>query len=183
MLSLLVISFCTIIALGFGAASALSDLNRLIIPNNYVMFILGAFVVAFLAALILVPEAEFFLSWKNHLLSGGLTFIVTFVMFHFKAIGGGDAKLLSVYAFWTGLGGLMSLVFFMALVGGLLGGMTLLFNKKKLVKNPKEGSWIARAQSGEKQVPYGVAIFVGALISFWSVGYLQPEQLMKLAGG
>lgn len=183
MVSVLIISFCTIIALGFGAAAALSDFNRLIIPNNYVLFIVGAFVIAFLASLIFAPEAIFFSSWKNHLLSSGLVFIVTYILFHFKVIGGGDSKLLSVYALWAGLGGLMPLLFFMASMGGILGVFTLILNKKQLVNKPAEGSWIAKAQSGLQEVPYGIAIFVGALSAFWSVGYLQPSMLMKLAGG
>lgn len=183
MILVLIISFCAIIALGFGAAAALSDVNRLLIPNNYVLFILGAFVVAFGTSLIFTAETSFFSSWKNHLLSGGITFIITFGLFHFKIIGGGDAKLLSVYALWVGLSGLMPLLFAMALVGGLLGGATLLLNKKKLIEKPSEGGWIAKAQEGLQEVPYGVAIFVGAVASFWSVGYLQPEHLIKLAGG
>lgn len=183
MILVLIVSFCAIIALGFGAAAALSDVNRLIIPNNYVLFILGAFVVAYVASLILAPESTYFSSWKNHLLSGGLTFAVTFVLFYTKIIGGGDAKLLSVYALWIGLTGLLPLLFFMAFSGGILGVTTLLLNKKKLVANPVEGSWIAKAQSGVQQVPYGVAIFIGAITSFWSVGYLQPNQLIELAGG
>jgi prepilin peptidase CpaA len=183
MILVLIISFCAIIALGFGAAAALSDVNRLIIPNNYVLFILGAFAIAFGTSLIFASETSFFSSWKNHLLSGGLTFVVTFALFHFKVIGGGDAKLLSVYGLWVGLSGLMPLLFYMAVVGGVLGIMTLIFNKKQLVAKPSEGGWIAKAQGGLQEVPYGVAIFIGALGSFWSVGYLQPENLMKLAGG
>lgn len=183
MILVLIISFCAIIALGFGAAAALSDVNRLIIPNNYVLFILGAFVVAFGTSLIFTPETSFFSSWKNHLLSGGLVFASTYALFYFKVIGGGDSKLLSVYALWTGLGGLMPLLFFMAVIGGVLGVSTLILNKNKLIKKPAAGSWVAKAQAGEQEVPYGVAIFIGALVAFWSVGYLQPEQLLKLAGG
>ncbi len=183
MISVLIISFCTIIALGFGAAAALSDYNRLIIPNNFVMFITGSFVLAFITFLIFASDTTFFSSWKNHLLSGGLTFIITYGLFHFKIIGGGDSKLLSVYALWVGLSGLMPLFFFMAVVGGVLGVATLLLNKKKLTATPVEGSWIAKAQSGTQEVPYGIAIFAGALVAFWSVGYLQPSELIKLAGG
>lgn len=183
MISVLIISFCTIIALGFGAAAALSDYRRLIIPNNYVMFIIGAFVLAFSAFLIFASDTSFFSSWKNHLLSGGITFLVTYGLFHFKIIGGGDSKLLSVYALWVGLSGLMPLFFFMAVIGGILGVATLVLNKKKFISKPDKGSWIAKAQSGAQDVPYGIAIFAGALAAFWSVGYLQPSTLITLAGG
>ncbi len=183
MILVLIISFCAIIALGFGVASAMSDVNRLIIPNNYVLFILGSFIIAFLSLLILSPESSFFSSWKSHLMAGGLTFIVTFGLFYAKIIGGGDAKLLSVYGLWVGMNGLIPLVVYMAIAGGFLGAATLIMGKKKLIATPREGGWIDKAQSGEKQVPYGVAIFVGALAAFWSVGYLQPAYLIKLAGG
>ncbi len=74
----------------------------------------------------------------------------------------------------------MPLFFFMAVIGGVMGGLTLLMNKKTIVNKPSEGGWIALAQSGGKQVPYAVAIFVGALFSFWSNGFISPQELVAL---
>jgi Flp pilus assembly protein protease CpaA len=55
----------------------------------------------------------------------------------------------------------------MAVMGGVMGGLTLALQKKKLFKNPKPGSWIEQAQAGKNAVPYGVAISFGFWMSFF----------------
>jgi len=64
----------------------------------------------------------------------------------------------------------------------VLGGLTKLMNKKKLVEAPAEGSWIAKSQAGHMGVPYGIAILFGAIIAFYQLGYFSPEKLALLAG-
>lgn len=180
MILVFIITFCAIIALGFGALAAWSDVNSLTIPNSFSVAIGASFLVAFLLAIIFAPETFFFASWKNHILSGVIVFALTFGLFHFKMIGGGDSKLLSVYALWVGLGGLMPLLFFMAIAGGVMGGLTLLLNKKQLFKKPVQGGWIEAAQAGQKKVPYAVAILVGAVVAFWQTGFISPQELVSL---
>lgn len=181
MLLIFIIIFCVIVALGFGGAAAWSDYSRLTIPNVYAALIGAAFVPAFLAVTFFAPDITFFGSWKSHLLSFVFVFLVTYVLFYFKMIGGGDAKLLTVFALWTGTAGLMPLLFMMAVMGGVMGGATLALSKWKPVKNPAKGSWVAKAQKGAKEVPYGIAIFAGAIFAFWHAGYIQPNELMAFA--
>ena len=186
MLVVFVLTFCALIALGFGALAAWSDFNRLTIPNINSIYIGAAFIPAYLATLILAPEASVFGSWKSHLLAGFIVFVITYGLFYFKLIGGGDSKLLTVFALWVGTAGLLPLLFFMALFGGLLGVATLAIGKLKPVKEPKPESWIAKAQSGGQDVPYGIAIFTGALVAFWQNGYINPQSLVTIveqAGG
>ena len=181
MVLVFIIVFCAIIALGFGAAAAWSDYSRLTIPNMYAVCIGASFIPAFLCASIFASDISFFASWKSHLIAALVVFGTTYLLFHFKLIGGGDSKLLSVYALWTGLSGLMPLLFVMAVTGGLLGLTTLGLRKWKPVQKPVENSWVAKSQSGAQDVPYGIAIFAGALITFWQIGYLQPAELIELA--
>ncbi len=181
MILVFIITFCVLVALGFGAASAWSDFNKLMIPNIYSLLIIGAFVPAFLAITFFSEDATFFGSWKSHLLAFVFTFLVTYCLFFFKLIGGGDAKLITAFSLWTGAQSLIPFLFIMALTGGILGVATLVLNKNKLVKKPLKGSWVALAQKGKKDVPYGIAIFVGALFAFWHAGLIQPSQLMDLA--
>jgi len=181
MLLVFIIVFCAIIALGFGAAAAWSDYSRMIIPNIYAACIGAAFIPAFLATAIMASDVSFFASWKSHVLAGLFVFGITYLLFYFKLIGGGDSKLLSVYALWVGLSGIMPLLFFMALTGGVLGLITLGLNKWKPIKEPVKDSWVFKAQKGEQNVPYGIAIFLGAVASFWSTGYLQIGSLIELA--
>jgi prepilin peptidase CpaA len=173
--------FCTLIALGFGAAAAWSDYARLIIPNPYVILVALAFVPAFLTVTYFTKDVTFFSNWQSHAIAGVMVFIITYALFHFNMLGGGDAKLISAFALWVGLSGLMSFLFFMALAGGLLGVATILLGKWKPVKKPVKGSWIYKAQAGKKEVPYGIAIFIGALVSFWHTGYLKPNELVDIA--
>lgn len=182
MILVFIIVFCAMVALGFGAAAAWSDYSRLSIPNLYSICIGASFIPAFLAIMIFASDASLFASWKSHLLALAIVFGVTYLLFYLKLIGGGDSKLLSVYALWVGLAGLTPLLFFMALTGGLLGVTTLALRKWKPVKQPAKDSWIEKAQAGKQDVPYGIAIFVGALISFWQVGYLKFSELIALAG-
>ena len=181
MVLVFIITFCTIVALGFGAAAAWSDYNKLMIPNLYSVLIAVSFIPAFLAVLFFAPDISFFGSWKNHLFAAVFMFAVTYGLFHFKLIGGGDSKLLTSFALWSGVQGLMPLLFMMAVTGGVLGGSTLALNKWKPIKKPTKDSWIDKSQGGQKDVPYGIAIFVGAIFSFWHAGYIQPQGLMSLA--
>ncbi len=181
MLLVFVIVFCAIVALGFGAAAAWSDFSRLTIPNMYAACIGAAFIPAFLVTSIFAGDVTFFASWKSHLLSAVIIFAVTYGLFHFKLIGGGDSKLLSVYALWVGLQGLMPFMFFMALAGGVLGVTTLALKKWQPIKNPAKDSWIEKAQAGKQEVPYGIAIFTGALAAFINAGYFNISSLVELA--
>ncbi|PZQ47726.1 MAG: hypothetical protein DI551_02895 [Micavibrio aeruginosavorus] len=179
---LFLIVFCMLVALGFGLAAAISDFKSMTIPNIYAGGIALTFVVAFLGDFFTGEGMEFFASWKSHLLSGAAVFVATFVLFTFKIIGAGDSKLCSAFALWVGAPGIAAFLFYMSMLGAVLGLTTKLLNKKQLVKEPAEGSWIARSQKGEMGVPYGVAIVFGAIIAFYQLDYFSPEKLALLAG-
>ncbi len=178
---LFAIVFCLLVALGLGFMAAWSDARGLIIPNVYPAGILVSFVPAYAAFLIFAPESGFFDGWLSHLLSTLLVFAISFGLFSFKLFGAGDSKLCTAYAAWVGLGGLSAFVFYMALIGGLLGLATLLLRKHKPFAQVKDGTWLAKAQAGENAVPYGIAIFGGALASFVWLGYFSPDHLALLA--
>jgi len=186
MIVFFIVTFCIITALGFGAAAAWSDFNSLKIPNIYSILIGTAFVIAFVAMFFFSSEVSLFGSWKNHFLSGLIMFLITLALFYFNKIGGGDAKLISVISLWVGTAGLMPFLFMMAITGGLLGGITLYLNKSSSVKSdndkeniklPHQSLWIKQAKEGARDVPYGIAIFVGALFSFWHSGFIQPKKI------
>ena len=183
MILVFIIVFCALIALGFGAASAWSDVKRLTIPNMYVALIAVAFVPAFIVAKFFAGDASIFNSALNHFGAAALMFAVTYALFTLKLVGGGDSKMISAYALWAGLSGLMPLLFTMAVVGGLLGVSTLLLKKYKPFEKPTKDSWISKAQGGAQDVPYGVAIFSGALFAFWQIGYINPSVLISLISG
>ncbi|MEM6811676.1 MAG: prepilin peptidase [Pseudomonadota bacterium] len=181
MLLFFILVFCALIALGFGGAAAWSDYSSMTIPNLYAICIALAFLPAFFMMNYFAPDVTYFSTWQSHTIAFVSVFFVTYVMFLLKLIGGGDSKLITAYALWVGLEGLMALVFFMAIIGGVLGIITLILGQWKPVKKPAKKSWVALAQKGKKQVPYGIAIFSGAIIAFWQAGYLEPNTLISLA--
>ena len=153
--------------------SCVSDVRSLRIPNLYSLVVLGCFIPAFFFA-----PAAFSPLWY-HLTAMGVMFVLSYIMFCTGMMGGGDSKLGTALALWVGLKGLMPFMLYMALMGGVLGGLTLLLQKKKLFSNPKPGSWIEQAQSGQNAVPYGVAISFG----FWAAFFhtvLQHHQLNEV---
>lgn len=179
---LFLVIFSVLVALGFGIAAAVSDFRSMTIPNLYAGLIVIAFIPAYLADAFTGAGLEFFVSWKSHLIAAAIVFVITFILFTVRIIGAGDSKLCSAFALWTGVTGLAPLLFYMAMLGAVLGLVTKLMNSKKLVAEPKAGSWIAKSQAGETGVPYGIAICFGAIVAFYQLGYFSPEKLALLAG-
>jgi prepilin peptidase CpaA len=179
---LFIIVFCMMVAIGFGIAAAISDFRSMTIPNLYAGCIVLAFIPAYLADAFTGNGVEFFSSWKGHLIAAAVMFVITFLLFTARVIGAGDSKLCSAFALWTGLTGLGPYLFYMAILGAVLGIATKLLAHRKLVAEPHEGSWIAKSQAGEMGVPYGIAICFGAIVAFYLLGYFSPEKLTLLAG-
>lgn len=178
---LFIVIFSVVVAVGFGLASAWSDFKGFTISNIYAAGVIAAFIPAFLVMTFLAPEVVYFASWKSHLMAAAIMFAVTFVLFSFNVIGAGDSKLCTAYALWAGLLGLPAFLFYMTLCGGLLGVVTLILRKWKPFKNPPEQGWLAQAQAGSKEVPYGIAIVIGAIVTFVINDYFDPDALTALA--
>lgn len=177
---LLLIFFLTSIlgVLGLAAMAAYSDLRAMVIDNAYSLIIAGAFVLCY-GVLFLSGKADILAPLWSHLIAGLLMFIVTFILFAVGMLGGGDSKIASALALWLGLKGLPIFLLIMTLIGGVLGVIALILARHPLLKNPQEGSWIARAQAGESKVPYGIAIFGGVLAAFIQLGYLEFSSLIE----
>jgi len=149
--------------------SCVSDIRSLRIPNLYSLIVLACFIPACLA------EPKVFSPLWYYLAAMGLMFILSCIMFFTGVMGGGDSKLGTALALWVGLKGLVPFLFYMAIMGGVMGGLTLVLQKKKLFKNPKPGSWIEQAQAGKNAVPYGVAISFGFWMSFFHTDALHHQ--------
>ena len=101
----------------------------------------------------------------QHLLAGGVVRIVGVSFFLIKVLGGGDVKVLAAAAVWTGFSDLFALLFWVALVGGALTLMLILFRRIAMPQWCQSLRWFARLHR-EAGVPYGVAISFGTLFSF-----------------
>lgn len=173
---LVIFLICVFLTLIIGVLAGLSDVKSMTIPNSYSVFVIALFFVCYLS-LYLSGQNGVFGSLQSHLMSAGVTFLVTVALFMFRVLGAGDSKFGTACALWIGIGHLPIYLFFMTLFGGLLGVVALYIKRNKPFKSPAEGSWVAQVQGGADKVPYGVAITFGMLIAFVYSGYFSMDVL------
>jgi len=89
------------------------------------------------------------------------------VMFALRWIGGGDAKLFAASAVWLGWPALPTYLAATALAGGALALLLLSLRSGPLRPLAAAApAWFARLAEPGENVPYGVAIAIGALAAF-----------------
>lgn len=172
----LVAAVLMMIVLVTSVLAAVSDVRSLRIPNSYSIVV----IVCFIGAFILSPDS--FGRWWEHVGAFFGMLVITYLMFVAGMMGGGDSKFGSALALWTGLHGLLPYVFYMAIMGGIIGICSIIFRKYKPFKNPAAGSWMAEAQEGKNSVPYGIAITVGVWGSLLHTGFMdhQLDELVRI---
>ncbi len=160
-----------LVAVAAMLASCASDFRTMTIPNRYPVTIALAFVVAFGASLGL--EQSPFAAFYMHSMALGLMLGLTFIMFAVKVWGAGDSKLASALSLWFGLQGFSVFLLVMA-----LGGLALIAVGAVIRRLPDgplwlsgPGSWPQRLKSGDRVLPYGIAIAAGGLAAFAERGY------------
>lgn len=163
--------FGLLATLGMCGLAAWSDFKGFRIPNLVSIVIVAAFAVAYGGTVLTGQSDIIFSALKSHLISGGVVLLITMLMFALRVWGAGDSKFAAAVSLWLGVPGLAPFLFYMALLGGLLGVATLLLKRFKPVRKPPAGSWPARAQDGHNAVPYGIAIAAGAIIAFFFRSY------------
>ncbi len=140
--------------------AALRDMTSFTIPN----WISLAGVVAFFVTAILVRMPLGALGASAMVGVGALALGI--LMFSLGWIGGGDAKLFAACAFWLGWPAIMPFVFWTSVAGGAL-AVGLLWSRKLAGNLPPMGPpWFGRLMQSGGDVPYGLAIAIGALIAF-----------------
>jgi prepilin peptidase CpaA len=147
---------------------ALRDLTTYTIPNWVSVALVAGFPVAALAIGLPLPAMGFHLAIGVAALAAGM------VMFALRWIGGGDAKLFAAAALWLGWPALMPYLAFTGLAGGAL-AVGLLGLRSPLLRGYvlSGPAWFTRLAEPDENVPYGVAIAVGALVAFPSSALMQ----------
>lgn len=138
--------------------AALSDVATMQIPN-WVSIALAA---AFIPAAALAGA-----SWPMigvHLAFGAGVFLVCAGLFACGVLGGGDAKLLSAAAVWTGWTALLPFLVGTALAGGLL-ALAALAARRALAPSPSLPGFANRLLDRSRGVPYAVAIAAGGVFA------------------
>lgn len=170
----------TLFTSGLIIAGAVTDFLKLKIPNILPVLIILCFIGAYGLHTILDTNASF-QELPSHLYAFGGTLVVMMLLFFLKLFGGGDAKIIAAIALWTGTGGLSMFLMLTTVAGGGLAILSIILRKTKigqviitrLLRMPylKEG-WVGALARGTNVVPYGIAIAIGGIGTFRSLGYL-----------
>lgn len=141
--------------------AGLKDLTSYTIPNWISLALIGAF---FPAALLLgLPLGT--IGVCAAVGTGAL--LAGMVMFALGWIGGGDAKLFAAAALWLGWPAALPFLLITCVMGGALAVALLMLRSTQVQPFvPSSPRWFFRLATKGENVPYGVAIAVGALAAF-----------------
>ena len=101
-----------------------------------------------------------------HVLAGVLMLAITFALFNFGWVGGGDAKLAAATALWLGFGGLPHYGVLAAIFGGALTLLLLQLRRIDLPERLMSMTWLARLHDGKAGIPYGIALAIAGLLVY-----------------
>ena len=141
--------------------AALRDATSYTIPN----WISGVLILGFPAAALALGLSPAVLG--GHALVGVIALVAGMAMFALGWIGGGDAKLFAVAGLWLGWPAAATYILVTAVTGGGLAvgllGLRSIWLRPYVQDGP---AWVGRLATPGENVPYGVAIAVGALAAF-----------------
>lgn len=142
------------------AFAAFSDMLTMTIPNRVSLLLVAGFIA--MAVLTGMPLKTF----GMHLAAGLLVLTVTFSMFAFGWIGGGDAKLAAATGLWCGFGVLIEYLVFASILGGFLTLGILYLRTFYLPEFAIKIDWIARLHHHKTGIPYGIALAAAGLMVY-----------------
>ncbi|MGE3644891.1 MAG: prepilin peptidase [Beijerinckiaceae bacterium] len=148
--------------------AAVSDLMTMTISNRISIALLGFYLLMALLTGQTWPTIGY------HLGCGLVVLAITFAMFAFGWIGGGDAKLAAATAVWFGFSGVMAYAMVAAIFGGVLTLVLLNARRFPLPNILARYPWIARLHHPETGVLYGIALAAAGL-------FMYPESRIWLA--
>ncbi len=149
------------------AFAASSDFFTMTISNRISLILVAGFVA--LAVGTGMPLGDML----DHAEAGGLVLVVTFTLFLFGWIGGGDAKLAASTALWLGWAQLFEYLLYASLFGGVLTLALIEFRKYTLPRLLVGKVWAERLHKPGGGVPYGIALAIAALCVYPSTIWMQ----------
>ena len=142
------------------AFAGCSDLFTMLISNRISIALAVGFLP--LAVLVGLPTEQLLL----HYSCGAAILVITFSMFCFGWVGGGDAKLAAATAIWVGWEHMMEYALLTAVLGGILTLLLLLVRRWPLPGLLIRQTWIARLHDEKTGIPYGIALAVAGLLIY-----------------
>jgi prepilin peptidase CpaA len=149
-----VFPFCMVFA-------ALSDMLSMTIANRVSLLLVGVF------AVVAPLTGMSWAAYGGHFAAGGLVLAVTFSLFAFGGMGGGDAKLLSATAVWMGLNlGLVEYLVVSTFIGGALTLAIVVYRNSALAVYTGHNPFLRNLADSKTGVPYGIALGMGGLLTY-----------------
>jgi prepilin peptidase CpaA len=140
--------------------AGLKDLTSMTIPNWISLILIGAFFPTALAVGLPLSTVA------AHV---GIALLALFVgagMFALRWIGGGDAKLMAASCLWLGVTGSGYFLLWTGIAGGVfcLALIFARFHARPYLSGAP--GWVSHLMEPRGDIPYGVAIAVGALLAY-----------------
>jgi len=145
---------------GIMAFAASSDLLTMTIANRVSLILVAGFVLL----AVMTGMSPIAMAW--HVAAGAAVLVITFVMFSFGWVGGGDAKLAAATALWLGFAHLLDYLVYASILGGALTLALIQFRMLPLPAALGRHEWIERLHRRGSGVPYGIALAAAALLVY-----------------
>lgn len=140
--------------------AAASDMFTMTISNRLSILLVAAFLAS--ALYLGMPLTQ--IGWQ---ISCGLAILVlTFALFSFGWIGGGDAKLAAATALWVGWAHVLDYGLIASLLGGVLTSSLIVARKFPLPSFLLQHDWAIRLHDPKTGVPYGIALAAAGIIVY-----------------
>jgi prepilin peptidase CpaA len=142
------------------ALAAATDLFSMTVPNWISLLLVAGFAV-------LAPLVGF--GWSDvglHVALAAAALVVTFAMFSFGWIGGGDAKLFAATCLWLGPEAILIYSIYAAVIGGALSLLILFLRNVPLPAALNTQGWLVRLHDPKEGVPYGIALAAAGLLVY-----------------
>jgi prepilin peptidase CpaA len=151
---------------GAMALAAATDLFTMTVPNRLALALAAGFFV-------LAPLVG--LGWYDinlHVALGLAALALTFALFSFGWIGGGDAKLFAAICLWLGPETILTYAAYAAFFGGVLTLLLLLWRNLRLPAMLTSQVWLVRLHSLKEGVPYGIALAAAGLLVYPDTSFM-----------
>jgi prepilin peptidase CpaA len=141
--------------------AAAHDALTYTIPNGLVLAMAVAFPIA---AFLAFKEV----AWLSHFAAAGIVLSLGAILFRVGLFGGGDIKLWTAVALWTGLGPLFYQAMCITLIGGAMGVIAVVARAMLTRWGARlsiSTESLPRALRPKGVIPYGIAIAGGTILS------------------
>ena len=152
-----IVAVATGLALAILVAAAVIDVIRYEIPDA------ASIGVMLLAAVAGLATPSF--GWMSHVAATIAMFAFGLLAFSRNWLGGGDVKLMTAVAAWTGLAGLPVMFVAVSIAGG---GLALVYAVGRRLVGSTSGN--ATSDPPIARLPYAVAILIGTVWWAWVAG-------------